>query len=116
MNIRRIDPGARLSQCVVAGNLAFLAGQVAEDPSGDAGAQTRQILAAIDALLAKAGTDKTRLLSVTIYLADMGDFAAMNAVWDRWVPADAKPARATVQARLATPQYRVEIQGVAALP
>lgn len=116
MNIRRIDPGARLSQCVVAGQLAFLAGQVADDPSGDAAAQTRQILDAIDRLLAKAGTDKTRLLSVNIYLADMGDFGAMNSVWDRWVPAEAKPARATVEAKLAAPKYRVEIQAVAALP
>jgi enamine deaminase RidA (YjgF/YER057c/UK114 family) len=116
LNIRRIEPGRRLSQCVVAGQLAFLAGQVADDPSGDAVAQTRQILAAIDRLLGAAGTDKTRLLSVTIYLADMTDFGAMNTVWDTWVPVDAKPARATVEARLAGPEYRVEIQAVAALP
>lgn len=112
--IERLRPGPRMSQAVVHGNLVYLAGQVAADPSADVPGQTRQVLAAIDQLLAEAGSDKTRILSATIYLADIGTFAQMNSVWDAWVPKDHPPARATVEARLAAPAYKVEIQVVAA--
>lgn len=112
--IERLQPGPRMSQAVVHGDTVYLAGQVADDTTADVTGQTRQILAAIDHLLAAAGTDKTRLLSATVYLADIGTFAQMNAAWDAWVPAGATPARATVEAKLAAPGYRVEIQVVAA--
>ncbi len=115
MKIQRIEPGARMSQCVVAGGLAFLAGQVASDTSADVKGQTAQVLAQIDALLAKAGSSRSKLLSANIYLKDMAHFEAMNQVWDAWVAADGQPARATVQAALATPAGLVEIQVVAAL-
>lgn len=104
-----------MSQGVVAGGVVYLAGQVADDTSADVRGQTAQVLAKIDAVLARAGSSKSNLLSATIYLKDMADFAAMNQVWDAWVAADGKPARATVQAELATPDYLVEIQAVAAV-
>lgn len=110
MHIKRIEPGANLSQAVAAGDFIFLAGQVAPDPSKPVGDQTRQVLAEIDRLLDAMGSDRSHMLSVTIYLADIGDFAAMNTEWGRWIPADAKPARATVEAKLAAPHYRVEMQ------
>jgi enamine deaminase RidA (YjgF/YER057c/UK114 family) len=112
--IQRIKPGKRLSDAVVHGSTVYLAGQVASDPSADVKAQTRDILAQIDRLLGGLGSSKQRLLSATIYLADMADYAAMNEVWDAWVPASDLPARATVQARLAKPEYRIEIQAIAA--
>lgn len=114
--IQRLHTGPRMSQAVIHGNTVYLAGQVADDPSQDVPGQTRQILAAIDRLLAEAGTDKTRILSATIYLADIGTFAQMNSVWDTWVPQGHTPARATVEAKLAAPQYTVEIQVIAAFP
>ncbi len=114
--IKRIGAGPRMSQAVVHGTTVYVAGQVAEDTSADVSGQTRQILARIDALLAAAGTDKSRLLSATIYLSDISTFAAMNYVWDAWVVAGATPARATVEAALAAPAYSVEIVVVAALP
>lgn len=114
MAIQRFHIGARLSEMAIHNNTVYLAGQVADDPSQDIGGQTRQVLAAIDRLLAEAGTDKTRILSTTIYIADMADFPAMNAVWDGWVVAGATPPRATVEAKLAKPAYRVEMQIVAA--
>lgn len=114
--IQRLHSGPRMSQAVIHGNTVYLAGQVADDPSQDVPGQTRQILAAIDRLLAEAGTDKTKILSTTIYLADIGTFAQMNSVWDTWVPSGHTPARATVEAKLAGPQYTVEIQVIAALP
>ena len=104
-----------MSQGVVAGGVVYLAGQVADDTSADVKGQTEQVLAKIDAVLARAGTSKSRLLSANIYLKDMAHFGAMNQVWDAWVAADGKPARATVQAALATPAYLVEIQAVALL-
>lgn len=113
--IRRIDTGPRMSQAVVHGDTVYVAGQVADDPTVDVTGQTVQILASIDRLLAAAGSDKTRILSANIYLADIGTFAQMNAAWDAWVPVGHTPARATVEARLAAPQYKVEIQVVAAV-
>jgi enamine deaminase RidA (YjgF/YER057c/UK114 family) len=97
----------------VANGFVFLAGQVATNPSSGVDEQTRQVLAEIDRLLALAGSSKAKILSATVYLADMANFAAMNSVWDAWVHPEAKPARATVEARLATPDYKVEIQIVA---
>jgi len=117
MTLERRHVGKRLSELVIhrASGLCWLAGQVAEDPKADVTGQTRQVLAQIDRLLAEAGSDKTKIASATIYLPDMADFAAMNAVWEAWVPAGATPARATVQAKLAGPDYRIEIQVVASL-
>ena len=113
--IKRLETGPRMSQAVVHGNTVYLAGQVADDPSADVRGQTVQVLASIDRLLAAAGTDKTRIVSATIYLADIGTFAQMNAAWDAWVAQGHTPARATVEARLAAPQYKVEIQVLAAI-
>ena len=113
--IKRLESGPRMSQAVVHGNTVYLAGQVADDPSMDVAGQTRQILASIDKLLAAAGSDKTCILSATIYLAEISTFAQMNAEWDAWVPQGHTPARATVEARLAAPQYKVEIQVIAAV-
>lgn len=113
--IKRIETGPRMSQAVVHGSTVYLAGQVADDTSADVAGQTRQVLASIDRLLAAAGSDKTRIVSATIYLADIGTFAQMNSEWDTWVPRGHTPARATVEAKLAAPQYKVEIQVVAAV-
>lgn len=116
MTIDRRHVGKRLSGVVInrASGTAYLAGQVAADSKADVTGQTRQVLAQIDALLVEAGSDKTKLLSATIYLPDMGDFAAMNAVWEQWVVPGHTPARATVEAKLAAAEYKVEIQIVAA--
>lgn len=116
MNIRRIAPEARLSGAVVHNMTVYLAGQVADNPSAGAEQQAADILRQIDALLNEAGTDKTYLLSVQIFLADMADFPAVNRAWDAWLDPRHKPARATVEARLADPAWRVEITGIAALP
>lgn len=115
MTITRFHAGRRMSQAVACNGMLFLSGQVAEDPSQDAAGQTRQVLAAIDKLLAEAGSDKSRLVSANIFLADMADFSAMNAVWDAWVSPGNTPARATVQAQLARPHWRVEIVVTAAV-
>lgn len=115
MSIKRFHVGARLSEMAVHGNTVYLAGQVAGDSSQDMAGQTRQVLAAIDALLAEAGTDKSRILSTTIFVADMAEFPAMNTVWDAWVVAGQTPPRATVQAKLAKPEWKVEMQVIAAL-
>jgi enamine deaminase RidA (YjgF/YER057c/UK114 family) len=114
--IQRLHLGARMSQAVIHGDTVYLAGQVAADPTKDVPGQTREVLDAIDRLLAEAGSDKTRILSATIYLADIGTFAQMNSVWDAWVAQGHTPARATVEAKLAAPAYKVEIQVIAALP
>jgi enamine deaminase RidA (YjgF/YER057c/UK114 family) len=113
--IERYESGARMSQAVAAGGLVFTAGQVSKGDS--VGEQTAQILAAIDKLLADAGTSKEHLVSASIWLTDIeNDFAAMNAVWDQWVIPGCTPARATVGAPLAAPDYKVEIAVVAAIP
>ena len=93
MSITRLQPGLRLSQAVVHGDLIYLAGQVASDASLDAEGQTRQILANIDALLAEAGSDKSRILSATIWLTDIGAYAAVNRAWDPWITPGCAPAR-----------------------
>jgi enamine deaminase RidA (YjgF/YER057c/UK114 family) len=115
MPITRIGVGKRMSAAVAHGDTVYLAGQVADTTAGrSVGEQTAEILATIDRLLAEAGTSKTRMLMVTIYLADIATFAEMNAVWDAWVPGGHTPARATVEAKLAAPQYTVEIAVIAA--
>ena len=117
MSIERIGAGPRMSQAVVHGDTIYLAGQVANGAAGkSAGEQTKEILEIVDGLLAKASADKTRILSATIYLADIETFAEMNAIWDAWVPPGHTPARATVEAKLAAPQYTVEIACIAAKP
>ena len=115
MSIVRHQAGSRMSQVVVHNGIAYLAGQVAGDASGGAAEQTRNILATIDALLAAVGTSKAKLLTATVWLADMADFAAMNQVWDAWIDPANPPARACVEARLAYPQFRVEVMVVAAV-
>jgi enamine deaminase RidA (YjgF/YER057c/UK114 family) len=114
MAIKRINPGPRLSQAVAYDGTVYVAGQVAADTSADCAGQTRQILNQIDGLLAQGGSDKTRILWANVWLADMGDYNAMNGEWESWVAKGETPARATVEARLAAPQYRVEIACVAA--
>jgi enamine deaminase RidA (YjgF/YER057c/UK114 family) len=116
VSIKRLHTGPRMSEAVIANGMVFLAGQVADDESLDITGQTRQVLAAIDTLLAEAGTDKSRLLTANIFLVDLADFAAMNAVWEAWVSPGNTPARATVQARLARPGWKIEIVASAALP
>jgi enamine deaminase RidA (YjgF/YER057c/UK114 family) len=113
MTIQRIDPGPRFSQAVVTGDLVFLAGHTSSDAAGGVYEQTRDILAQIDAHLAAAGTDKSKLLSASVWLPDIGTFSEMNRAWDEWVDRDNLPARATVEARLASPDYKVEIAGIA---
>jgi enamine deaminase RidA (YjgF/YER057c/UK114 family) len=112
--IERLHAGRRMSQAVIHGHTVYLAGQVAADASLDVAGQTREVLDAIDRLLAEAGTDRTKILTATVYLADIGTFAQMNSVWDAWVSREHPPARATVEAKLAAPEYRVEIQVTAA--
>ena len=115
MTIQRFDVGPRMSQAVVHGDTVYLAGVVAKTTAGESVAkQTQEVLSIIDGHLAKAGTDKSKLLTATIYLTDMKTFAEMNAVWDGWVSAGNTPARATVEAGLAAPQYNVEIMVTAA--
>lgn len=104
--ITRIEPGRRMSGAVIHGETVYLAGQVGEGTGVTE--QARDALAQVDRLLALAGSDKSRILSCTVWLADIGDFAAMNAVWEEWVDPANPPARATGEAKLATPDYRVE--------
>ena len=104
----------RMSRCVVKGDMVYVAGLTASDASGDIKSQTQQILDKIDGYLATAGTDKSKLLQANLWITDMANFAAMNAVWDTWVSPHNTPARATVEAKLATPDYLVEIMVVAA--
>ena len=112
--IKRIGTGARMSEAVCYNGIVWLAGQVGK-PGDSVADQTRSCLAEVDRILAEAGTDKTRILSAQIWMADMANFAEMNAVWDAWVPKGNTPARATGEARLATPAYLVEVIVTAAL-
>lgn len=115
-DITRIDPGPRMSGAVVHNQTVYVSGQVALDAGGESvAAQTRNILGRIDALLAKAGTDKTRLLAASIWLTDIATFEEFNGVWDAWVVAGSTPARATVESKLAAPQFTVEIAVIAAV-
>jgi enamine deaminase RidA (YjgF/YER057c/UK114 family) len=115
MTIERFDIGPRMSQVVVHGDTVYLAGIVANAAAGaSVGKQTQEVLAIIEAHLAKAGSDKSKLLSATIYLTDMKTFSEMNAVWDAWVSPGNTPARATVEVKLAAPRYNVEIMVTAA--
>jgi enamine deaminase RidA (YjgF/YER057c/UK114 family) len=116
MSLKRLHPGKRMSQGVVRGDTVYLAGQVAETAAGASVTdQTTEILGQIDRLLAEAGTDKTKILMATIYLADISTFAEMNAIWDGWVVEGATPARATIEAKLVAPDYKVEIAVIAAI-
>ncbi|MBS1678277.1 MAG: RidA family protein [Actinobacteria bacterium] len=114
--LRRLGVGASLSQAVIRDGVVYLAGQVAEDGSTDALAQTRAVLRQIDARLAEAGTDRSRLLQVIVWLQDIGDFAAMNQAWGEWLGELEPPARATAEVKLADPAWRVEIIATAAIP
>jgi enamine deaminase RidA (YjgF/YER057c/UK114 family) len=115
-NLTRIDPGPRMSDAVIHEGRVFLAGKVAERSKGrSVREQTAEVLAEIDLVLKKAGTDKTRILAANIWLSDISTFGEMNAVWDAWVVPGRTPARATVEAKLAAPEYKVEIMVTAAL-
>ncbi|MXQ11858.1 RidA family protein [Microvirga makkahensis] len=115
MTIQRIKPGPRMSGAVVHGDTVYLAGQVANQTAGKSVTeQTQEILSIIDSLLAEAGSDKSRILMANIWLTDMATFQEMNAVWDAWVSPGNAPARATVEAKLAAPQFKVEIAVIAA--
>ncbi len=113
--IKRIGAGARMSKAVVHGDVVYTAGQVADKTKGGSVAeQTQEILGLIEEILDEAGSEKGRILSATIYLADIASFAEMNGVWDAWVDKNSPPARATVEARLVAPAYKVEIAVIAA--
>ena len=115
MKIERYETGPRMSKAVIHGDTVYLAGIVADSPKGKSVAeQTKNILSQIDGFLALTGTDKTKLLSANIWITDMANFAEMNSVWDSWVSPGNTPARATVEAKLASPDYKVEIMVVAA--
>ena len=113
--IQRYQSGSRMSQAVSANGFVFVAGQVAEDRKADIAGQTRDVLAAIDALLAEAGTSKAKLVAVNVFLPHITDFDAMNEVYDAWSDRANPPARACVEARLADPDLRVEMTAVAVL-
>ena len=113
--LRRFHVGDRLSEMAIFNNTVYLSGQVPDDGTQDIRGQTAQVLAMVDKLLAEAGTDNAHILMAQIFLADMADFAGMNEVWDDWVAPGDAPPRATVQAKLANPAYRIEIVVTAAL-
>jgi len=114
-DIKRINVGKRMCDAAVHNGVVYLAGQVADDTNQDVKGQTAQVLATIDRLLGEAGSDKTRMLQVQIFLSDIANFPAMNEVWDAWVPQGHTPPRATIESRLATPAYLVEIKVIAAV-
>ena len=116
MTLKRIHVGDRMSQAVIHGDTVYTAGQVALKAPGESVAdQTRDILSRIDALLSEAGTDKSQLISATIWLSDMTSFNEMNEVWDAWVTPGETPTRACVESKLAAPQFTVEIAVISAL-
>jgi enamine deaminase RidA (YjgF/YER057c/UK114 family) len=114
--MQRLDPGPRYSEMALHRGVAYLAGQVPDDEQADMAGQTRQVLQAIDRLLQRVGSDRGRLLMCTIYLADLADYAVLNEVWDAWLDGQPAPPRATVQAALAQPGWKLEIVATAALP
>jgi enamine deaminase RidA (YjgF/YER057c/UK114 family) len=114
MSIKRLHVGPRMSQIVIHGDTVYTAGIVADDANADIGGQTGQILDKIDRYLVEAGSDKSKILMATIWLADIKDFQGMNAVWDMWVAKENPPARACVESKLAAPQYKIEIRVIAA--
>ena len=113
--VRRIDPGKRLSEATIHDDRMYLSSMIPRDTSAGIVGQTRQVLSAIEAVLGKGGSSATKIVSALIFLADMDDFAAVNAVWDDWIVAEASPARATIQAKLSDPNAKIEIMVVAAL-
>ena len=115
MSISRQHTNSRMSQIVIHGNTIYLAGQVADDKSADITLQTQQVLDKIDILLAEAGSSKSNILSAQIWLTSIGHYPEMNGVWDNWIPKGDAPARACIEARLAAPEYLVEIGIIAAL-
>ena len=115
MTLKRINVGKRLSEAVIHGNTVYLAGEVPEDTTADITGQTEQVLIKIEKLLKQVGSDKSKLISAQIFLPDMKDFAGMNAAWEKWVVPGQTPARATIEAKLANPAYKVEIMCIAAL-
>jgi len=114
-NITRVNVAKRLSDMAVYNGVAYLAGQVADDATQDITGQTAQILATIDRLLAQAGSNKTRILMAQIFVANMKEFDGMNKAWDAWVAEGNAPPRATIEARLASADYKVEIVVTAAV-
>ena len=115
MTVQRHNVGKRLSEIVVHNGVAYLAGEVPDDGTKDVTGQTEEVLAKIDKLLKQVGSDKSKLLSAQIFLPDMKDFAGMNVAWEKWVLPGQTPARATVEAKLANPAYKVEIMCIAAI-
>jgi enamine deaminase RidA (YjgF/YER057c/UK114 family) len=113
--VQRFDVGPRLSEMAVHNGVCYLAGQVAADGTQDMTGQARQVLAQIDGLLTRAGTDKSKILMCQIFIVDLAEFPALNAVWEQWVAPGNAPPRATVQARLAKPEWKVEMVVTAAL-
>ncbi len=114
--IKHYQIGPRMAQAVVYGGLVHIAGQVADNRKAGIAEQTRDVLAKIDSLLAEAGTDKSKLVAVNVFLPQIGDFDAMNEVYDAWIDPKSPPARACVEARLADPDLRIEITAIAAAP
>ncbi len=115
MSIQRLNVGKRLSEAVIHNGTIYLAGEVPDDTTKDVTGQTEEVLAKIEKLLEQAGSDKSKILSAQIFLPDMKDFAGMNVAWERWVVPGQTPARATIEAKLANPAYKVEIMCIAAL-
>jgi enamine deaminase RidA (YjgF/YER057c/UK114 family) len=113
--LRRFHVGDRMSEITIHNGTVYLAGQVANDASQDIRGQTAEVLAAIDKLLTEAGTDKAHILRCQIFIKDLADFAAMNEVWEDWVAPGDAPPRATVQANLARPEWKIEMVVTAAL-
>ncbi len=113
MSIKRLGSGPRMSQAVIHQGLVYSAGQVGK--GADITEQTKDVLANVDAWLAKAGTDKSKILSATVWITDMDNFAAMNAVWDAWIDPENPPARACTEAKLALPEFLVEVMVIAAV-
>jgi enamine deaminase RidA (YjgF/YER057c/UK114 family) len=115
MSVKRINIGPRMSDVVIHNGIAYLAGKVPSNTDADIGGQTADVLRQIDELLAQAGTSKSNLLRAEIFLTDIKDFAGMNKVWDAWVDPKATPARATIEAKLARPEFKIEIMVIAAV-